>query len=123
MTVVKNPILIDKVTVQKGAPVDNHVLKGTFFQPTGVHDTYLFYYPDGEQIQTDPPVIAGDIEFTFKLKDMKDIIWTISKLAINDEFAIGSWSNSRNTNDDDGTFQAQAGPSLGEEEAASSASA
>jgi hypothetical protein len=88
-----------------------------------VHDTYLFFYPDGEQIQTDPPVIAGDIEFTFTLKDMKDIIWTISKLAINDEFAIGSWSNTRKTNDDDGTFQAQAGPSLGQDEAASSAKA
>ena len=123
MTVGKNPIQIDKVNIKKGVPVDNHVLKGNYFQATGVHDTYLFYYADGEQIQTQPPVIAGDIEFNFSLKGMPGVTWTISRLAINNEFAIGNWSNTNNPKDDDGTFQAQAGPSLGEEETASSASA
>lgn len=113
-------IRIDKVKVKQGVPLDDHALKGHFFEATGVHETYLFYHRDGSGVVlTDPPVVARDIDFTFSLHDMPGITWTISQLSIseNDESASGKWVNNNNPNDDNGDFTAEAGPSLPEETA------
>ena len=100
-----------------GRPQDQEALKRNYFDATGVNSTYLFYTPSGEQIPTIPPVLADDRDFSFELPEMSGVIWTVTKFAIDHEAANGTWTNTEQVAQDEGTFQAQAG-GTGEDEAA-----
>lgn len=107
--------------VQGGDSRDQQALKRNYFYPTGVNNTYQFFDPGDDPIVTHPPVVAAGHNFTFTLKEMPDVTWTITNLDINDQKANGNWTNTHKIEADDGSFQAQAGPSV--EETVSSATA
>jgi hypothetical protein len=106
------PIKIDHVT--GGRPQDHEALMRNYFESTTVNSTYLFYSPGGEQIPTNPPVLADDREFSFELQG---VTWTVTNFAIDHEVARGNWTNTEQVEQDEGTFQAQAGGTPEEEEA------
>ena len=99
-----------------GRPQDQEALKRNYFEATTVNSTYLFYTPSGEQIRTNPPVLADDRDFSFELPEMPGVTWTVTNFAVDHEAANGNWSNTVQVGQDDGTFQAQAG-GAGEDEA------
>lgn len=118
---MSDPKKIKIDTVNGGRPQDHEALMRNYFEATTVNDTYLFYSPDGEHIPTNPPVLADDRNFSFELKEMPGVIWTVTNFAIDHLVASGNWTNGVQKADDEGTFTAQAGGTL--EEEASSASA
>jgi hypothetical protein len=122
---MSDPKKIKIDTVNGGRPQDHEALKRNYFEATTVNDTYLFYSPDGEQIQTNPPVLADNRGFSFELREMPGVMWTVSNFAIDHLAASGHWNNGVQIANDDGTFTAQAGGTLEEEpgEDASAASA
>ena len=105
--------------VQGGDSRDQQSLKRNYFYPTAVNDTYQFFDPGDDPIVTDPPVVAKGFNFTFTLKEMPDVTWTITNFDINDQSANGSWVNSHKIELDDGEFHAQAGGGAEEENTAS----
>ena len=107
--------------VQGGDTRDQQALKRNYFYPTGVNNTYQFFDPGDDPIATTPPVVASGFNFSFTLKEMPDVTWTITNFDINDESASGNWTNTHRVELDEGHFQAQSGP--GAEETASSAAA
>jgi hypothetical protein len=118
---MRDPKKIKIDTVDGGRPEDHEALKRNYFEATTVNDTYLFYSPNGEQIRTNPPVLANDRNFSFELKEMPGVNWSVNNFKITYELASGNWTNDIQVDNDDGTFQAQAGPSF--EETVSSATA
>ncbi len=107
--------------VEGGDSRDQQALKRNYFYPTGVNSTYQFFDPGDDPIVTEPPVVATGVDFSFSLKDMPGVTWNISKFEINDQAASGMWNNSARIELEDGSFQAQAGPTF--EEVGSSATA
>jgi len=104
--------------VQGGSARNQQALKRNYFLATGVHDTYQFMSPSDEVIVTDPPVVATDFDFSFTLKETPKVTWTITKFQISelDGKASGNWTNTDQLEQEDGSFQAQSGPGLPEEE-------
>jgi hypothetical protein len=101
-------------TVHGGDPDDQNALKHNYFQATGVNDTYQLFAPNGKVIPTDPVVLAKGYDFTFSLKEMHDVGWWVTEFDIgtidgDKVTAKGKWSNTHKKDDDDGSFQAQAG--------------
>jgi len=107
--------------VQGGDSRDQQALKRNYFYPTGVNDTYQFFDPGDDPIVTHPPVVATGVNFSFTLKEMPEVTWNISNFDINDQNAAGNWNNSQRIELEDGSFQAQSGPTF--EEVGSSATA
>lgn len=107
--------------VQGGDPQDQNALKRNYFLPTGSNDTYQFFDPGDDLIVTDPPVLASGYNFSFSLREMPGVTWTISNFAISNETATGNWTNTHNADEDEGEFHAQSGGGL--EESTSSATA
>ena len=107
--------------VQGGDSRDQQALKRNYFYPTGENNTYEFFDPGDDQIVTAPPVLVTGENFSFTLKEMPDVTWTISNFDINDQTATGNWTNTHKIELDDGEFHAQAGG--GAEEDTSSAAA
>lgn len=108
-------------SVQGGDSRDQQALKQNYFYPTGVNNTYQFFDPGDDPIVTAPPVVATGFNFTFTLKEMPDVIWTITNFNITDQNANGNWVNSHKIELEDGEFHAQSGG--GAEENIASASA
>lgn len=107
-------------TVEGGDLQDQQALKRNYFESTGVNDTYQFFTPDGSVIPTVPIVLASGHDFTFSLREMPGTTWTIINFEISGDQGAGNWTNDRRTKaEEDGSFQAQAGPTF--EETASSA--
>lgn len=109
-------IKIDNVV--GGSQKDQQALKRNYFLATGVHDTYQFLSPNDEVIVTDPPVVATDFDFSFSLKEMPKVSWSVSNFKISelDGKASGHWTNTDQLDQEEGSFQAQSGPGLPEEE-------
>jgi hypothetical protein len=107
--------------VQGGDAQDQNALKRNYFLPTGVNETYRFFDPGDDPIETNPPVVATRYNFSFTLREMPGVTWMVSNFDINNESAFGNWTNTHKIELDDGSFQAQAGPSV--EETVSSATA
>ena len=105
--------------VQGGDTRDQQALKRNYFYPTGVNNTYQFFDPGDDPIVTDPPVVATGFNFTFTLREMPDVTWTITNFDINDEAASGNWVNSHKIELEEGEFHAQAGGGAEEETTAS----
>lgn len=95
--------------VQGGDSRDQDTLKRNYFLPTEVNDTYQFFTPDDELIETKPAVVATGCDFSFTLKDMPEVIWMVSRFEISRDQASGNWTNNRQLEADEGHFQAQAG--------------
>ena len=107
--------------VQGGDTRDQQALKRNYFYPTGVNNTYQFFDPNNDPIVTTPPVVAEGVNFSFSLREMPEVTWNIINFDINDQVASGNWNNSARIELEDGSFQAQAGPTF--EEVGSSATA
>jgi hypothetical protein len=117
---IQKKIRIDFVT--GGNIHDENALMNIFFLGTGVNDTYQMFTRNGQPIETSPPVIATGVTFTFNLREMPGVIWTVKEFEIGPEKAKGNWSNPLHSpEDDDGSFQATAGPAV--ENAVASATA
>ena len=106
--------------VQGGDSRDQQALKRNYFYPTG-DNTYEFFDPGDDRIDTTPPVLVTGENFSFTLKEMPDVTWTISNFDINAQIATGNWTNTHKIELDEGEFHAQAGG--GAEEDTSSAAA
>jgi hypothetical protein len=104
--------------VQGGQQKDQQALKRNYFLATGVHDTYQFLSPTDEVIRTIPPIVASGFDFSFTLKEMPKVTWTITDFEISEELgtARGNWVNTDQIELEEGSFQAQSGPGLPEEE-------
>ena len=109
-------IRIDRV--DGGGERDRQALKRNYFLATGVHDTYQLLTPSDEVIATIPPVVATGFDFSFSLKEMPKVTWTITDFDISEDagFAKGNWTNTDQIEQEEGSFQAQSGPGLPEEE-------
>ena len=109
-------IRIDRV--EGGNERDRQTLKRNYFLATGVHDTYQFLTPSDEVIQTIPPVVAEGFDFSFSLKEMPGVTWSITNFKISELAGVadGNWTNTDQLELEDGSFQAQSGPCLPEEE-------
>jgi len=90
-------------------------LKHGYFLPSGEGEYTLFDKHDNELASG----LTSDNDFSFPLDSIE---WTITRFRINPERASGDWSTPTKENAEDGTFQAQSGGGLGEEETASAAS-
>jgi hypothetical protein len=101
-------------TVHGGSTKDN--LKGCYFLPTANPGDYEFYDKNNNPIETDPSPLVTGTDFSFTLAELD---WTISNFIISPTEASGDFSNQ--PEEDEGSFQAQAGP--GVEETVSSANA
>lgn len=117
---IQKPIPMKSVT---GANAhEEQALMNILFLGTGVNETYQLFTLSGQPIQTSPPVVAKDVVFTFSLLAMPGVVWTVNNFEIGEDHATGNWSNPlRNKEQDDGSFQATAGPSV--EDAVASATA
>lgn len=107
---MSNKIKIDTVTGGN----DKDDLKGCYFLPsTTVSGAYDFFDTNNHSLATG---ITGTT-FPFVLHGHN---WDIENLVISDTAASGDWSNDHSgiTEDEDGTFQAQAGSGEPEERAA-----
>ena len=109
--------------VQGGGTRDQQALMRNYFMTTGVNNTFQFFTPNGELIPTTPVVVATGFDFSFFLREMPGVTWTIRKFDVNDDRAGGDWTNTQQVEAEEGTFTAQAGGGTGEDETASSASA
>jgi hypothetical protein len=118
----EDPTKIKIDTVHGGDPRDHQALRRNYFLPTTVNDTYLFYAPSNDLIPTDPPVLATGRDFSFELKEMSGVTWSITNFAITPEIANGNWTNDHQIENDEGTFVAQAGGTLEEEASAAGGS-
>ena len=107
--------------VQGGDSRDQQALKRNYFYPSGENNTYQFFDPGDDEIVTASPLVATGENFSFTLKEMPDVTWTISNFDINDQTATGNWTNTHKIELDEGEFHAQAGG--GAEEDTSSAAA
>ena len=108
-------------TVEGGSLRDQQALMRNYFMATGVNDTYQFFTPSGELIPTTPVVVATGVEFSFFLRETPGVIWTIADFHVDGEHARGNWTNTAQTEAEDGSFQAQSG--AGAEESSSAATA
>ena len=111
------------VKVDGGDVVDAASLMGCYFEAPDSRDIYQFFGEGDNPIPTIPEFLTLETPaFQFIRAGM---LWTISALEIDQvaETANGRWSNPRHPSkgDDEGHFQAQAGPPL--EVSASSATA
>lgn len=104
--------------VEGGGERDRQALKRNYFLATGVHDTYQFLTPNDEVIVTTPPVVAEGFDFSFSLRGMPGVTWTITNFKISEleGAATGKWTNTDQIEQEEGSFQAQSGPGLPEEE-------
>ncbi len=95
---------------------DGHKLLGCYFVQHGDSDTYSFF---GKDDKMKVPDVRVGSEFQFKLDDSPDINWTLTLAEVDQTLARkkmrGGWNDSRDPNQADGTYQAEAGGS-GEEE-------
>jgi hypothetical protein len=119
-------IHIQEKIKMKGVTGGNHneqsALMDIFFLGTGVNDTYQLFTLNGQLIETSPPVVATGVVFTFTLRGMPGIVWTIKGFEIDHDHASGLWSNPLHGPEaDDGSFQATSGPAV--EDAVASATA
>lgn len=107
--------------VTGGSPVEQDQLKGCMFKTTVTPGQYLFYDKNDDEITTDPSPLTTGTDFSFTLNS---IDWSVTSFVIsgNDDngTASGNWTTP--PEQDEGSFQAQAGASL-DEEGASSATA
>jgi hypothetical protein len=107
-----NKIKIDNVTGDK----DKDDLKNCYFLPTSVTGTYDFYDTNNNLLASG---LTSGTNFSFTLDT---IDWEITNFVISDTAASGDWSNNNSpAEDQDGTFQAQAGGGADSEESASAA--
>jgi hypothetical protein len=117
---VDNPpaqIWIDRV--RGGSNRDLTNLTSCYFQQVGGPGDYqLFQRGNNLQIPTAPAPLRSGTDFQFV---RGGVVWTITKFEIDSVRASGNWFNTRDTEREDGSFQAQAGP--GVEESTASASA
>lgn len=108
--------------VTGGSPVQQDDLKGCRFKTTGTSGQYLFYDKNDDEITTDPSPLTTGTDFSFTLDSIN---WSVTEFQIsgNDDngSASGSWSTP--PEEDEGSFQAQAGAGLDEEASASSGAA
>lgn len=112
-------IKIDKV--EGGNQRDQQALKRNYFMATGVNDTYQFFTPNDELIPTTPVVVATGVEFSFFLREMPGVIWTIKNFQAAGEHAQGNWTNTHQIDEEEGSFQAQAGAAAEESSSAATA--
>lgn len=106
--------------VQGGSDRDSNNLMGCYFQQVNTPGHFGLFEPgDDHRIPTVPEEIDGD-QFQFV---RGGTLWTVTEFIVDEltNKARAHWSNGRGVEDDDGTFQAQAGPTF--EEASSSATA
>ena len=108
-------------TVLGGSLRDQQALMRNYFMATSVNDTYQFFTPNGELIPTTPVVVGTGVDFSFFLRDMPRVIWTIKDFHVEGEHARGNWTNTDQTEAEEGSFQAQSG--AGAEEGSSAATA
>lgn len=109
--------------VDGGNPRDKADLESCYFEQVGKPGDYrLFEDGDGHTIPTAPSILRSGSNFHFV---RGGVLWTVTEFFIDTQSAKGLWSNtrSRSTGDDDGSFQAQAGPTMEGEESAASANA
>ena len=100
---------------------DKADLETCYFQQVGNPGNYcLFEIGDGHQIPTAPSQIQSGEDFQFI---RGGTLWTVSHYFNDGKIAKGRWFNTRDASNDDGSFQAQAGPTVEGEESASSVSA
>src|SRR5258705_13932571 len=103
-------IKIDNVTGDK----DKDDLKNCYFLPTSVTGTYDFYDTNNNLLASG---LTSGTNFSFTLDT---IDWEITNFVISDTAASGDWSNNNSpAEDQDGTFQAQAGGGADSEESVS----
>ena len=103
-----------------GSDRDKADLETCYFQQVGNSGNYcLFEIGDGHQIPTAPAQIQSGEDFQFI---RGGTLWTVTDYYNDGKIAKGHWFNKRDAANDDGSFQAQAGPTF-EEESASSVSA
>lgn len=115
---IQKPMPMKKVL--GATPHEEQALMNILFLGTGVNETYQLFTLTGLPIQTSPPVVAKDVDFTFSLLAMPGIVWTVTNFVINEDQATGNWSNPlRRKEQDDGSFQATAGPVIVEDAVAS----
>lgn len=114
---LKGPTKIKIYAVEGGTTRDQDDLRDCYFVQLSGDNLYQFYSPTNRPIQTVPPFVSTG-SFTFILDDK---LWSIN-LVIDPQNASGQWRNNiQLASDDDGSFQAQAGPTI--YEVASSATA
>jgi hypothetical protein len=114
ITDVPKKIRIHKVV--GGTGQDQDELKNCYFVQLGTDNVYQFYTPNNSPIATVPPFVSsGGFEFIRSGKN-----WHVSQFVIDPDHAHGQWSIPGQMDDaDDGSFQAQAGPGVDQETAAS----
>jgi hypothetical protein len=109
--------------VNGGDPADRDNLMDCYFEAQGSQDVYQFFGAGDNHIATIPEFLTVDTPgFQFIRAGM---LWTVTGFDIDqrNQTANGLWRNPRRprTGDDEGHFQAQAGPPI--MESASSANA
>ena len=104
-----------------GSDRDKADLETCYFQQVGNPGDYcLFETGDDHQIPTAPLQIQSGKDFQFI---RGGVLWTVTDYYVDGKIAKGHWFNSRGEANDDGSFQAQAGPTFEGEESAASVSA
>ena len=110
-------------TVHGGNNRDKIDLETCYFEQVGNTGDYQFFEAgDNHTIPTAPLLLQNGSDFQFI---RGGVLWTVTEFYIDPERAHGRWNNTRSrpTSDDDGSFQAQAGPTVEGEESAASANA
>ena len=122
---VSNPEAVNKMfvrTVRGGNNKDKNDLTSLYFQQLGNPGDFALYEDyDDHQVATAPALLHSGRYFQFI---RGGVLWTVTSFLCDGEEATGNWFNTRSTEQDEGSFQAQAGPPpLEVEESAASANA
>jgi hypothetical protein len=107
--------------VDGGSGRDKADLESCYFEQVGNPGVYrLFENGDDHSIPTAPSLLRSGTDFQFI---RGGVMWTVTEFFIDPLKAHGHWQNTRPrpTGDDDGSFQAQAGPTVEGEKSAASA--
>ena len=109
--------------VDGGTGRDKTDLESCYFEQVGNPGIYrLFEAGDDHSVPTAPSLLQSGTNFQFI---RGGVLWTVTEFHIDSQSAHGRWNNTRSrpVSDEDGSFQAQAGPSVEGEESAASANA
>ena len=108
-------------TVRGGNNRDKTDLESCYFLQFGNPGDYgLYETGDDHQIPTAPALLQSGRDFQFI---RGGVLWTVTNFNTDGQTATGNWFNTRNAAQDEGSFQAQAGPTVEGEESAASANA
>ena len=108
-------------TVKGGGDQDKSDLTSCYFEQLGNPAEYALYeIGDDHVIPTTPSELRNGTNFQFI---RGGVLWTVTDFHIDPLHARGRWFNTRDAAQDDGSFQAQAGPTFEEQDSAASVSA